>query len=294
MIIMKIRGGLGNQLFQYALGRTLAIRNKTTLKLDVDFYKEARVRRYELDQLAIKASRPNFLDKLILQESTRTLLRRFEPMARLHKRMMFTTMDDRQGGFAADVLLVKGNVYLRGFWQSWKYFSEIRSVLVRELSMTSPPNLANTLMMNRIEESCSVCIHMRRGDYWNDPHVNKLFGVCPIEYYDEGIRLMKQRLSKPVFFVFSDDLDWARENLKPDTLCIFVDCNKDIPAVHDMRLMTTCKHFIIANSSFSWWGAWLSTTRDKIVVAPEKWYKITRPVDDLLPDDWIKLPNDLL
>jgi hypothetical protein len=207
---------------------------------------------------------------------------------------MFSTLDDRQNGFDADVLLVEGNVYLRGFWQSWKYFSEIRSVLVRELSMTSRPNLANTLMMNRMEASCSVCIHVRRGDYWNNPHINKLFGVCPIEYYDEAIRLIKQRLSKAVFFIFSDDLEWARENLKPDRPCIFVDCNKDMSAVHDMRLMTACKHFIIANSSFSWWGAWLSTALDKIVVAPEKWRKINRPVDDLLPDDWIKLPNDLL
>jgi hypothetical protein len=150
-------------------------------------------------------------------------------------------------------------------------------------------------MMNRIEESCSVCIHVRRGDYWNEPHVNERFGVCPIEYYDEGIRLMKQRLSKPTFFVFSDDLDWARGNLKPDAPCIFVDCNKNISGVHDMRLMMACKHFIIANSTFSWWGAWLSTSPDKIVISPENWYKSNwLPMHDLMPQDWIRLPHDLL
>ena len=112
MIISKIRGGLGNQLFQYALGRKLAIRNNKTLKLDVDFYKEARLRRYELDQLAIKASRQNFLDKLVLLASNRPALRRFEPIARLLDRMMFTTVNDKMGGFDGDVLLAKGNMYL--------------------------------------------------------------------------------------------------------------------------------------------------------------------------------------
>ncbi|MBI3703022.1 MAG: alpha-1,2-fucosyltransferase [Rhizobiales bacterium] len=252
------------------------------------------MRRYELDRLAIQAARLNFLDKMALRESTQSLLRRFAPMTWPHKRMLFTTVDDRQVGFSGDVFLLKGNIYLRGFWQSWKYFSDIRSVLLREFSMTSPPNPANTSTMKRIEESCSVCIHVRRADYWTDPYVNSIFGVCPAEYYGEGIRLLKERLSQPTFFVFSDDLDWARENIKPDAPCVFVDCNKDKPGVHDMRLMTRCKHFIIANSSYSWWGAWLSAAPDKIVIAPEKWFKNNRSVSDLMPDDWIKLPNDLL
>jgi hypothetical protein len=135
---------------------------------------------------------------------------------------------------------------------------------------------------------------VRRGDYWNDPHVNSRFGVCPIEYYDAAIRLMKQRLSNPIFFVFSNDLAWARDHLQPDEPCVFVDCNNDRSAVDDLRLMTAGKHFIIANSSFSWWGAWLSTAPDKIVVAPERWYKMNLPVHDLRPDAWIQLPNDLL
>ena len=294
MIIAEMRSGLGNQLFQYAFGLSLATRNETVLKLDLDFYHHYQLRRFELGNLAISARKKDKLSRLALRLSRAPLPDHLAILEKgLRGAVLFATLVDRQGGFDAEAYARRGNLYLRGYWQSWKYFDDIRPILLKELSVPSAPNAANAAILRHIAHASSVCIHVRRGDFVDNKELQHIFGACRPDYYEAAIELVRARVSNPTFFVFSDDLQWVRRNLDVGESAVFVDCNKDASPVHDMRLMATCNHFIISNSTFGWWGAWLSTSPDKIVVAPETWYKSTWTARDLVPPGWITLPNGL-
>jgi hypothetical protein len=145
-------------------------------------------------------------------------------------------------------------------------------------------------MLAEIRSQNSVCLHVRHGDYITDPRVNVVHGIVGLDYYQRAMENLRRRLSSPSFYIFSDDPDWARDQLRPPGLTTCVAHNLGKCDHEDLRLMRACRHFIIANSSFSWWGAWLSTSPQKVVIAPEKWLRASYySPTDIVPESWIRL-----
>lgn len=162
--------------------------------------------------------------------------------------------------------------YLDGYWQSEKYFSDYEERIREEFSVRAPLDGRSLELAEQMRERPSVSVHVRRGDYFSNPVTAAVHQVCDVEYFQRGIAYLGERLENPTFFVFSDEPDWARDNLRipyPTTVISHNDASRNYG---DLRLMSLCDHHIIANSSFSWWGAWLDPSSDKIVVAPKTWF----------------------
>jgi hypothetical protein len=290
MIIVRLRGGLGNQLFQYAAGRALALRVGTELKLDLAEFEQPGPRVYELHRFNVCES---FLEPGEKRRIGRWLRRRRHKWGRALDAVwpwrVMRYVHDRETGFDPQVLRVRGDAYLAGFWQREEYFADIAEVIRREFAFRAGPDERNATTLAEIAAGGNaVCVHVRRGDYL-DPQMHSLFGLCGPEYYRRAMDLMRARVAGPRFFLFSDDPAWTRGNFDIDARTRLVDHNVGSRDHEDLRLMAACRHFIIANSSFSWWGAWLSPFGEKIVVAPRIWLAdAERSGFDPCPAGWIR------
>lgn len=304
MIIIKLWGGLGNQMFQYALARNLAEKRFASLKLDVSDFAPGMDRRYNLqcfniqEHIASQAETENFLK----EEQTKSETNKFQLLRKLgnritggrfafHSEVVVEKYEDC-GVFNSAILQKKGSLYLMGCWQTEKYFKEIRNVLLKEFTIKYPQEEKNKMFGADIQNCNSVSIHVRRGDYISDPVTYEKHGVCSLDYYSRCVDHISRLVSNPHFFVFSDDPTWVRENIKLSHPVTYVNHNDDLRNYEDMVLMSKCKHNIIANSSFSWWGAWLNRNPDKIVCAPQRWVNdMLINTSDLVPSDWVKFNN---
>ena len=290
-IFTFLDGGLGNQLFEYALGRALAIRTGGELILDPWKSRRGRDRPVQLNHFNISARFPtkfeNALCRLVESERLRiprAILRRILPG------FLPKCIRQRKHFFDPHVFENDGSVFLDGWWQSELYFRDHRDQILAELSFRQPPSAANQQCLDQIRSTNAVCVHVRRGDYVTDPFVLKNFGVCGLDYYQSALEIIHQRVPSPTYFVFSDDPEWTRQNLPVPEPRHFISHNVKIADWEDLRLMSACKHFVIANSTFSWWGAWLSTYSEKIVIAPKRWFAAERiSTQDMIPTDWIKV-----
>lgn len=292
MIITRIIGGLGNQMFQYALGRSLALTVGSELRLDIaGFHGYGLHQGYELDR---------FFDlpaHVASDADVRSVLgwRGYLPFRNLLRHRYLSAL--RSARFVVeptfhywtDILNAKGDCYLVGYWQSEKYFSNIRNVIRSEFTYSSELAGKNAELALRISDCNAVSLHVRRGDYASNPKTNAVHGLCSLEYYGRAISYIAERVASPVFFVFSDDIPWVKKNLNIGFPCKYVDHNNGSESYNDMRLMSLCQHHIIANSSFSWWGAWLNPRSDKHVVAPQRWFVHDVRTDDLIPGEWVTL-----
>ena len=289
-------GGLGNQMFQYAAARRLALTHKTELALDCSYFKisatQDTVRKYELGQLPICAREASALEIAELSGSCKTFLQRGLVTLRRTCGMARqpAPVYESHIGFNPEILDCPDNVYLCGYWQSERYFSEIAETIRNDLTPTGkiPDEVLD--LSEQIRNSNSVAIHFRRGDYVNNHKAAAFHGVLPIAYYEKALQHMTGSLAAPELFVFSDEPEWVRKEIQFPHPAHIINSNSERPPYQDMRLMSLCKHAIIANSSFSWWGAWMIRNPDKIVIAPERWLikKHVKTVD-LLPESWIKL-----
>lgn len=282
MIITRLVGGLGNQMFQYAIGRSLAIKNQTDLKLDLSEYNVYKLHDYGLDNFKIRAgvAKREEIDRL----KTQRLRLKMGWLKKSHLK------ESALNKFSAKVFGYKGDAYLDGYWQTEKYFKDIRRVILDEFTVLHEAEGVNKDMAEKIMGCEAVSLHIRRGDYVSNPEALKVHGLCSLEYYDEAIRKIAEVADQPTFFVFSDDIDWASANLKIDYPVVFVGHNDSGKNYEDLRLMSKCRHNIIANSSFSWWGAWLNENKDKRVIAPMKWFNDqSRDSSEIVPDEWLKL-----
>lgn len=192
--------------------------------------------------------------------------------------------------FNKEFNLISEPVYLEGYWQSPRYFEDIRELINNEIQLRSglPAKCRN--ISEEIELKNSICIHIRRGDYISNKRANKLHSVCSIDYYAEAIRIISQKVQNPTYYVFSDDMEWAKESFLHKLEVRFVELNNGSEPHLDLILMSKCKYFIIANSTFSWWAAWLNNCQDKIVVSPRNWFRNeSLETKDLIPHDWIKI-----
>ncbi len=179
--------------------------------------------------------------------------------------------------------------YLFGYFQSDRYFRDVRDTILEDLTVLEPMDEVNEDMAKKMEGSRSVCLHVRRGDYITNQDANRILGVDLTDYYHQAVRQMNERLGECHYFVFSDEPEWVRRNLDIGNDFTVVDINPPEKAEQDLRLMSLCSNFIIANSSFSWWGAWLSRSPDKIVMAPKRWFLDDRNVKDRCPEEWIRI-----
>jgi hypothetical protein len=299
MVTIKLMGGLGNQMFQYAAGRRLAWAHQVLLKLDISFFDYQKIiapngpyRNYSLCHFNIHEifATPKELKwvSYAWQKSYQAKLFRF--IQRKIPIRFMSIYQQKTEGFDQNVLKLGKNIYLDGYWQSWKYFDEIKDIIRQEFSLRGALHQENQRLADKIKATTAVGIHIRRGDYVSDPIPNKYHGVCDLDYYYNGITLLTKTMINPHFFIFSDDPQWVSENLTLNYPMTMVKNNGSERDYEDFYLMTLCKHFIVANSSFSWWGAWLSQWPGKIVICPQHWVATPRKEPlDLIPSTWIRL-----
>lgn len=288
MIIVNLKGGTGNQLFQYALGRSLAIRNDTELKLDIDGLDRANAVGDIYRPFALEAFR--VVKNIATNEEVRGVKYPYGLLSKAWRYLSFKLSRDKNTLFRPEVLRWRGDIYLDGYWQSPRYFEAIRETLLEEFTLAEPLAGESARLAAHIATSQSVSLHVRRGDYVKNPRVAKEFGVCSIEYYSNAIAKLREHESGATFFIFSDDMAWVKENLPVGENAVFVQ-GEGLNDKIELMLMSQCRHNIIANSSFSWWGAWLNQNPDKIVIAPTPWFD-AQPYDkDLLLPSWIQLPK---
>jgi hypothetical protein len=288
VITIQLRGGLGNQLFQYAMARSIALRHQEDLQLDLTFFRSYKWHAYSLAPFSIKASiaEENWRDKILKQQNSisNRLLRKFGFSNFL--------VYEKSLQFNQAYKDIRPNAYLIGFWQSENYFSHYASQLRKDLQITVHPSEDNAKLLSNILSCESVSLHIRRGNYVSVPSVYRVHGTCSIDYYRLAVKYLKEKLKNPSFFVFSDDINWAKENFKGDDRFYFVDLNDASHDYEDLRLMMNCNHHIIANSTFSWWAAWLNPSPSKLVIAPSRWFadqKKDMEVRELVPKNWIRL-----
>lgn len=293
MIIASIIGGLGNQMFQYAAARALALARGLPLRLDVSGFDG-----YGLHQ-GFELQRVFCCDvQLATAEDVRKMLgwRAAPVVRRILARPSLAAL--RGKAFIVEphfhywpgIRDVPAGSYLLGYWQSEKYFEDAAAQIRTDFTFRLPMSEVNTAWAERIGRCAAVSLHVRRGDYVSNARTHAAHGVCSLDYYRAAVRHVAGRVKSPEFFVFSDDIDWARDNLDIGHPCHYIDHNRGVESYNDMRLMSLCRHHILANSSFSWWGAWLNPRTDKLVVAPSRWFAGGgRRVDDLFPNGWVTL-----
>ena len=298
MICVNINGGLGNQMFQYACAKALAINNRTSLVLDLSSLNKSTnngrttKRSFELSGV--------FKIKYI--EVSSTDLNKLKPIHLRMLNVLFLKFGikgvqfskyfiENKFSYNHNIKKVGKNCYLSGYWQSPKYFNSIETLIRKEFTFQKPLDSKNLEILNLIKNTISVSIHIRRTDF-QIINSNDIHGTCSIDYYQRSILHIEKNVINPVFFIFSDDINWAKENLKVPMNSYLVSGSTGEKSYIDMQLMSNCNHNIIANSSFSWWGAWLNSNPNKIVIAPKKWFsdeKMNAQTDDLIPAEWIRM-----
>ncbi len=272
-------GGLGNQMFQYAAARTLADRLGLELFFDVSSYKTDLARHYELDVFKIRGG------VLTKQDSIFRLM---------HRRVLLGGIPQLQEAsfrFDSNINNISSGTWIKGYFQSEKYFAANDSQIRKDFTLNSQASeLTNTFSDQIKTSSCPVSLHVRRGDYVTNANANAYHGLTPISYYQQAVDIIKSSFPALHLFIFSDDPKWVSENMNLGVPQTVMKANTPDRGCEDMYLMSLCRHHVTANSSFSWWGAWLARHPEQIVIAPKTWF-LTKDADDrdLIPEKWIRI-----
>ncbi|MFD1552176.1 hypothetical protein DNU06_00235 [Putridiphycobacter roseus] len=292
MIFLKISGGLGNQMFQFATATALAIKNSTKVAVDLSLFnkkdsKEFTSRPFDL------ATFFNIGDTQIVDQKAYSYLFENSFIAKIKRKL-------RKGSaffepnllFQPAVKQLTANSYLEGYFQSEKYFKEYREQVLNLFEFKKTPSAQTKAAVATFKNKNSIAIHIRRGDYVSKKHINAIHGALPLSYYKDALKKFDLNTHHLVFF--SDDMQWVKENftMSDQSKVTFVDWNTGADSWQDMYLMTQCKNFIIANSSFSWWGAWLAQHAAKQVYCPKTWFndpKLNQNTKDLIPAEWFRI-----
>lgn len=295
MIIVKLEGGHSNQLFQYAAGRRLAHKLGVELFMDKWWFENVvdtdSSRLYELGDYRFAQKFIDRSDFALVEDKPDNFKVRLYQLTKGRSKPRVKHFRQKGHGFNKEVLSLPDNTYLDGWWQSEKYFKDIRPLLLKEVELKTKPAAKNVKWLKQIQSSNSVSLHIRRGDYVENKLTNKFHGTVAPAYYQKALAFLTKKTGQKDFrlFVFSNDISWCKQNLKFDYSTVFIDGQNS--GAEDMRLMKHCKHNILANSSFSWWGAWLNQNPDKIIIAPKVWFqdKQANAETDIVPKDWIRL-----
>jgi hypothetical protein len=279
-------------MFQYANGRALSILKQEPLYVDLQDFKGYSLHHgFQLNDvfnLHVQVADLKLLNASLgirAQKFLRSLLKR--PLLKLLRGNQLVIEPHFQYWPAINDL--SPDCYLYGYWQSEKYFQSIEEIIRSDFQFCLPLDTRNALLASEIQNTLSVSIHIRRGDYLSNYRTSKIMHVCDIGYYQKAIHYLSEQLKDPVFFIFSDDMMWVKKNLSVPGEIRFIDHNFGKESYRDMQLMSLCKHNIIANSSFSWWGAWLNANPNKLVVAPRIWFVNNNDDRDLIPEKWTRL-----
>ncbi len=294
MIITQIIGGIGNQMFQYAAGLALAEKHGVPLLLDTRLFQN-----YDLRPEGFLLDKIFDIDAAVAEEREILGLINWR-VSRIGRRLIRNKFLSflcgknyyLQNGvaFNREYLSLPSSCYIAGHWLSERFFINQEKLIRKQFTFKAPLVGKNKELAIKIHQtSGAVSLHVRRGDYVNDPHTNAVHGTCSIDYYKNAMLIIEKQLNNPIYFVFSDDINWVREHLPFDKEHTFIDHNQGTESYNDMYLMSLCKHHIIANSSFSWWGAWLNTNQEKIVIAPKNWFSKAVYSRDVVPKTWINL-----
>jgi hypothetical protein len=307
MVITTLRGGLGNQMFQYAAGRALADRLQVMLKLDITKFNRDWLRAYGLFPFSITCD-----------------LASKSELAEAHgQNSTWRVLKETPGILLEDIINASGNVLLDGYWQSSRYFSDREQLIRKEFTLKEPLSDIDRAVEESILRSNAVALHVRRGDYISVRATARQHDLCGPRYFSNSVNYIAQRVDNLHLFVFSDDNEWPQSNLKFDFPTTYITHNyshrhtsleslklyrfilryrkhRDIDrSYNDMHLMSLCKHFVISNSSFGWWGAWLGKLPTKIVCAPMQWHVSRTELTptqalterefyrNLIPTDWV-------
>jgi len=284
VIIVKLTGGLGNQLFQYAAGRRLSLTLGVPLKLDISGYKRHSQRAYELDRFCIEAGIATAWE-VARWRGPRLLTRITQPLGLLPRLVM-----EKSFAFDPDILLLQDDRYLEGYWQSYRYCADFAPQIRRELAVRTPLPDADRTLLDRMARCEAVCLHVRRGDYASNPAARQFHGLCNPDYYRTAVEGLAAQLRAPELFVFSDDMPWVKQHYRFELPTTHVEHHGADRAPLELRLMAGCRHFVIANSSLSWWAAWLSANENPIVYAPRRWFADPSiDTSELTPPAWHRL-----
>jgi len=277
LVVTQLVGGLGNQMFQFAAGLGLAKSKSASLKIDSSAFRTYQLHKFDLLKWAVQSveAEPLELKKLLEKKLFILPSKKFK---------------EKQFSFDPEFFSINPPVYLEGYWQSEKYFKHVREELlglfvpVLELSEYS-----RGIKKSISDSPCAVSLHVRRGDYLLSKN-QSVHGSCGLDYYQKCIQYFENKYSDLNFFVFSDDITWAKENLKFKGQSEYVDGNGVDRNHEDMLLMSLCRHNVIANSSFSWWGAWLNKNAGQEVIAPKQWFATGKyNYQDIYCEGWMKL-----
>lgn len=293
MIIARLNGGLGNQMFQYANGKARALSVDSHLLLDISEFETYRLHQgYELSKVFVGPFAVASKDQIKALKGSCLLGKAALFNSKLSKLFIKKSfIQEPHFQYWSGIKNVPDGSYLSGYWQSEKYFQKFQEEIAADFKFATPLQGMNDTLAAAICEDgqTSISLHIRRGDYVTDPKTQAYHGVCSLEYYQNAISYLTERLDKVHFFIFSDEPQWVAQNLIMDHPHTFVSHNTGENSYNDMRLMSLCQHHIIANSSFSWWGAWLNPSINKIVVSPKKWFIKDLNTADLIPDSWTRL-----
>jgi hypothetical protein len=300
MVVVRLKGGVGNQLFMYAAARRLSLHNNVPLKLDISsgFRHDYYQRDYRLNHFNIKAESASPYQSFhgSFGRVRRQILRM---ISRCYKFEQRPYLDEEFGEFDPRLLnlQVGGIIYLEGYWASERYFKDIEGIIRDELQIVTRHDAENLALAEKIHSTNSVCIHVRRLrglPSKTDATLDPFNPALSVDYYKKGIEIIASKIANPVFYCFGDYPQWLVENIKVDYPLIVINHNKDEKDYEDLWLMSLCKHFIIANSTFSWWGAWLSNHNDKIVMVPDTNIYHNLPginlfEQDAIPSGWLTI-----
>ena len=276
MVIAQIDGGLGNQMFQYALCQSFVSKG-VKVKLDISKFQAGYLHNgYELERIFS-------LQEAYCSRRERAIVKFLSKVLHVLFKHPYKEKREWQWVHHPEVNNIRFG-FLKGYWQSEKYFSVIANIIRAKFAFPMLTDERNRAVQDAIANNNAVSLHIRRGDYLRPDMGCSL----NIEYYLNAMALMNERVSDPYYFIFSDDIEWARENIK-DGRAMFIDWNIGPNSFVDMQLMSLCSQHIIANSSFSWWGAWLNRNPSKLVIAPGQWMPGMKDEGDVLPENWIRI-----
>ncbi len=290
MIIARLGGGMANQMGIYAAGRALSLQCGATLKLDLSGLEKDSLRKYELNKLNIHAEIATEEEiKAITQESRFKIVNKIKK--KIYKRFHIKkphVYKESSLSFDPSFFKLKPPIYLIGNFPSVYYPLTIFDLLKKEFSISQPLSQQSQAWLNKIGTVCSVAVHVRRGDYVSNPKITAVHGVLGMDYYRRAFDVMLKQQPRAEFFVFSDDPEWVKVNIKPGSIIHYVDCNDSENGFQDYWLMRHCKHHILANSGFSRWAALLCNNQNQVVIRPSRWVNSKQfKAEDVGPSSWI-------
>ena len=287
-IVVRLQGGLGNQMFQYAFGRALSMRGGMELYLDTSPLNPKKNRGCQLDAftLSAKFADPEKIQSLITPHFA--IRKKLWKVLKIPFKYADTHILEKDFPYDKDIASRKTSAYFDGYWQTEKYFSDCKEFIRRDFSFHDEEVLRRHVQYEEVLNSNSVSIHIRRGDYVKNPKYRKRLYVCKLEYYKNAMKFLAERFENLTFYIASDDHEWVKHNFALSKQVRLIESEN---ALSDFYIMSRCRHNIISNSSFSWWAAWLNPNESKQVLAPDIWFNPCAKIDfrDIAPDSWVKI-----